>query len=245
VNLELLIVEDSLSYAIELEQLAIELGFNVLATVDNSADALDVIFSDPPDLILMDINIKGRMSGIDIGKSIVHLEIPILYITSFNDNATYEEAMESNQVGYIVKPVDKLTLATSLKLLIKNSFKDISLSKNTGIIEKDDLEYIFFMRNNTFNKVMIDEILFVKSSDNYSSFNLLDGSSFLIRIKLSEVEELLSRQAFIRCHRQYIVNQNKIEVISSTKNTLNVSGHEIPFSKTKKAEIMSIGLFLR
>ena len=227
------------------EQLAIEIGFNVLATVDNSAEALDIIFSKQPDLILMDINIKGRLSGIEIGKRIVHLEIPILYITSFNDYATYKDASESNLAGYIVKPVDKLTLATSLKLLIKNSFKDLSLNNSSGIISKEEQDYIFFMKNNTYHKVMVDNILFVKSNDNYSSFTLEDDSNFLIRIKLSKVEELLTSRQFIRCHRQYIVNQKKIQAINASLNTLDVRGHEVPFSKTKKLEILSIGLFLK
>ena len=85
VNLNILIVEDSISYSIELEQLASEIGFNVIGVVDNSADALDTIFSTPPDIILMDINIKGKLNGIEIAKKINHLNIPILYITSFND----------------------------------------------------------------------------------------------------------------------------------------------------------------
>jgi len=110
VNLSLLIVEDSISYAIELEQLSEEIGFDVLASVDNSADALDIIFSEAPDIILMDINIKGRLTGIDIAKKIIHLDIPVLYITSFSDEETYNKAQESNLIGYIVKPVVKLKI---------------------------------------------------------------------------------------------------------------------------------------
>jgi CheY-like chemotaxis protein len=89
-QLNLLIVEDSVSYAVELEQLATEIGYNVIAVTDNSADALDIIFSQQPDIILMDICIKGRLSGIDIGKRIKHLDIPILYITSFDDKKTFD-----------------------------------------------------------------------------------------------------------------------------------------------------------
>lgn len=244
VQLKLLIVEDSVSYAIELEQVATKIGFDVIGTVDNSADALDIIFSEHPDIILMDINIKGRLTGIDIAKRIIHLNIPILYITSFNEESTYLEASQSNLIGYIVKPVEKLTLATSLKLLIQNSINNQMAANNAGVITKDDEEYVFLMKNSIFYKFQVSSILFIKSDDNYSSFTLEDGSNFIIRIKLSDVENLLVDRHFVRCHRQYIVNQKKIQSINTIMNTLHVKDHIIPFSRSKKAAIMSIGIFL-
>lgn len=243
-NLDLLIVEDSISYAIELEQLASEIGFNIIGNVDNSADALDLIFSKNPDIILMDINIKGLLSGIDIANKIIHLNIPVLYITSFNDELTYQKASESNLVGYIVKPVDKLTLATSLRLLIKNSILRENSNAPT-LFKKEEEEYIFFQKKNVYQKVNINRISYVKSDDNYCQFVLTDSSVFHIRIKISEAEDLLQAKQFIRCHRQYIVNQRKIRSINASMNTLNVEIDNIPYSRSKKQAILSIGIFLK
>lgn len=245
VNLNILIVEDSISYSIELEQLASEIGFNVIGTVDNSGDALDTIFSTPPDVILMDIEINGKLSGIDIAQKIKHLNIPVLYITSFNDEATYNEALESNLIGYIVKPVDKLTLATSLKLLIKNALGENSNSNLPELYIKDENEFIFFMKNNVYQKVNVNQITYIKSEDNYCHFAFEDGSTFLLRVKLSEVEDLLQHRKFIRCHRQYVVNQMKIRSIDTNMSSLEIGTEKIPFSRSKKQEIMSIGIFLR
>jgi len=243
-KLNLLIVEDSISYATELEQLAAKIGFNVIGNVDNSAEALDTIFSKAPDIILMDINIKGMLSGIDIANKINHLNIPVLYITSFNDDLTYQKASESNLVGYIVKPVDKLTLATSLKLLIKTNI----LGKNNSaptLFKKEEENYIFFLKNNIYQKVNVSLISYVKSDDNYCQFVLKDSSSYHIRIKMTEVESLLTGRQFIRCHRQYIVNQKEIRSMNSEMNTLDVGIDHIPFSRSKKQSIMSIGIFLK
>lgn len=245
VNLNLLIVEDSINYAVELEQLATEIGFNVVGVVDNSADALDTIFSNAPDVILMDINIKGKLSGIEIAKKIHHLNIPVLYITSFNDEATYNEALESNLIGYIVKPVDKLTLGTSLKLLIKNALVDDDRKQNPELYIKEEEEFIFFMKNNIYQKVNVNQICYIKSEDNYCHFTFDDTSTYLLRIKLNEVEDLLQHKKFIRCHRQYIVNQMKIRSIDTNMSTIEVGNEKIPYSRSKKQEIMSIGLFLK
>lgn len=245
VNLNILIVEDSLSYAIELEQIAEEIGFSVIANVDNSADALDVIYSQSPDIILMDINIKGRLTGIDIGKKIAHLNIPILYITSFNDDETYKQAQESNIVGYIVKPVDKLTLATSLKLLIQRTVNDNLHSQEPKLFHKDEDEYLFFNKNNVYQKVNVKDIAYVKSEDNYCHFVLLNGSTYLLRIKISAAEDLLKDRKFIRCHRQYIVNQTKIKSLNMEMSTLKINDVDIPYSRSKKQELLSIGIFIR
>lgn len=245
VQLNLLIVEDAVGYAIELEQLASEIGYNVIGSVDNSADALDIIFSEQPDIILMDIDIKGRLSGIDIAKRIHHLNIPVLYITSFNDPETYQQALESNLIGYIVKPVDKLTLTTSLKLLVQRTVDNKMIDHQPKLFKKDEKNFVFFMKNNIYQKVNIDAITFIKSEDNYCNFTLEDNTSYLLRIKLTEVEDLLTEHKFIRCHRQYIVNQMKIRKVNIAMNTLEINKHLIPFSRSKKQEIMSIGIFLK
>lgn len=245
VQLNLLIVEDSVSYALELEQLATKIGYNVIGIADNSADALDIIFSQQPDIILMDINIKGRLSGIDIAKRIQHLDIPALYITSFEDKKTYEEAQTSNLVGYIVKPVDNKTLTTSLRLLLNGNFKTQGIEGQAYIRQKQDDNFIFFMKNNVYQKVSIDKIVIIKSEGNYCNFTLEDGTNYLLRIKLNDVEDLLKTHHFIRCHRQYIVNKKKIRKVDIQSNTAEIGDHNIPFSRSKKEEIMSIGIFIK
>lgn len=245
VKLNLLIVEDSISYAVELEQLASEVGFNVVATVDNSADALDTIFSTELDIILMDINIKGRLSGIDIAKRIEHLKIPVLYITSFGDEATYKRALNSRLIGYIVKPVDRLTLATSLKLLIRSAIFESPMTDKPTLLEKEEDQYIFFMKNGTYNKINLNDIAYINSDDNYSCFTLSDNTKYLLRISLNEVENLLLGRKFIRCHRQYIINQMKIKSINTEMNSINVIDTNIPYSRSNKQKILSIGIFLR
>lgn len=244
-NLNLLIVEDSISYSIELEQQAIEIGYNVIAVVDNSADALDIIYSESPDIIMMDIDIKGRLSGLEIAKKIHHLNIPILYITSFGDEETYQQALESNLLGYLVKPIDKLTLATTLKLLIKRSLNKESNNNEPQLYQNNGDNHIFFMKNDVYQKVKINDITFIKSENNYCQINLKDNRSYLVRIKLNEAYDLLKDQKFIQCHRQYIVNQMKIKSLNTIMKTIEVGSQSVPYSRSKKDEIMSIGIFLK
>ena len=156
-----------------------------------------------------------------------------------------EKALESNLIGYIVKPVDKLTLTTSLKLLIQGSLSDTLNTQQSKILRKENNNSIFFMKNNVYQKVSINDIAVVKSENNYCKFVLTNDETYLLRITLNEVEDILEHNKFIRCHRQYIVNQDKIVQVNIASNIIEAGGQSIPFSRSKKQEIMDIAMFLK
>lgn len=239
-SLKILIVEDDLSFALELQMLLEELNYNVLKHVDNSDEALKVIYENHPDLILMDIGIKGDLSGIEIGHQIKDLQIPILYITSFNDQQYYEKAKSlSNMIGYMVKPIAKISLKSAIELSIskaytlKNQNTDTSSSKN-NIVHKN---YFFFKQKDTIQKVDIKEIAFVKSNDNYCECYTLSEKTFTARIPISQLEKMLPPKRFMRIHRQYIVQLTCIEAIDFTSNVLKIKSHKIPISRVKRKDL--------
>ncbi len=243
-KLNILIVEDSLSFAIELEMLIQEIGYNVIGRADNSADALELIYSEKPDFILMDIDIKGRMTGLQIGAKIKHLEIPILFITSFGDDEHYNEAAQSNMVGYLVKPVDKYSLRTAINLAISNAY----LNTKPKTIKKQQADLDNFLFNNCFffkkrgnlHKVPISDIVYIRSNDNYCETYTKGGAQFITRITISKMCELLPEDQFIRIHRQYIVQLDKIDMIDFQESTLRANKHELPISRNKRKELEKI-----
>ena len=143
-SLKILIVEDSPSFALELQMLLEELGYEVLATVDNSEEALRIIYNTQPDLILMDIGIKGAMSGIEIGDKIQDLQIPILYITAAKDREYYKAAQQSNMIGYMVKPVERISLKTAIQLSISKAYALKNQHTNTPNIENNIVHQDFY-----------------------------------------------------------------------------------------------------
>ena len=244
-QINILIVEDNLSFALELQMLLEELNYNVLGRVDNSGEALDMIYSKNPDLIFMDIEINGNLSGLEIGQKIKHLEIPILYITSLSDDTHYEQAQQSNMIGYLVKPIDKITLRATLDLAITKAHR--SNTTNTNLSDQSSKEEepenfvgkdaLFFKKRGTYHKVKIDQIAFIKSDDNYCQTTTLDGETFTTRITISKMEQLLPSQKFMRTHRQYIVQTEHIDSIDFQDSTLKINQQEIPVSRTKRKEL--------
>jgi DNA-binding LytR/AlgR family response regulator len=237
-SLNILIVEDDPLFAVELEMLVKDIGYRVAARVDNSADALEAIYSEDIDFILMDIDIKGKLSGIAIGQKTRHLNIPILYITSFGNDEHYEAAQKSNMAGYLVKPVDKYSLRTAIDLAVNNMFLSQKKPHPENTIEEFIFDkYLFFKKKRIYHKIDISEISIIEGADDYVQVYLKDGNKFLSRKTLKAMEEILPAQQFLRVHRSYLIQAETIEAIDFQSQKLFIRGVEIPISRNKKKEL--------
>ena len=241
--LNILIVEDELSFALELEMLVQKIGYNVIGTADSSGRALELIFSHLPDFILMDISIQGDLSGTEIGQKIKHLQIPILFITSFGNENHYQEAQKSNMVGFLVKPLDKYSLRTAIDLAIKSTATSPQLDQ-TEMSEKQEMENpfvvernFFFKKRGIYHKVLLADILYIKSDKNYCEVYTASGQNFISRITLSKMEEALPKGYFIRIHRQYLIKSNKIESINLQDNLIKIKEYNLPLSRKYRDDL--------
>lgn len=236
-KLKILIVEDDLLFAIETESQLKSMGYEVLGTADNSGSALEFIYSDTPDAILMDIDIKGKLSGTQIGEQIKHLNIPILYLTSFDDDTHFAEAQKSNIVGYLVKPVRPYNLKTALALALEKTLKKEPEQKSDSFVYS---EFFFLKKKEVYQKVPVDSISYIQAGGNYSEIFSKNGEKFIIRSTLNNLEKELSKNSFIRTHRKYIVGIDQIRSIDFTTNKLHLSDQlQIPFSRGKREELES------
>lgn len=233
-----LIVEDDLSFALELELLVQEIGYQVAGTADSAAAALEIIYSQRVDFILMDIDIQGAVTGLELGKKIRPLKIPILYITSFGNESHYEEAQKSNIVGYLVKPIDKYTLHTAISLAVGQLFASqkegrLGQSAESFLFE----EYLFLKKNNVYHKVAERDIALVEGADDYVKIRLCDGRVFILRKTLQMMARVLSDTVFVRVHRSYLVNVAAIDQLDILDNQLRVGETTIPLGRQRRAEL--------
>jgi len=103
----ILIVEDDFIVAIDLKIHLEKMGCNVLDITDNGEDAFNKTQETNPDLILMDIDLKGDIDGIDTIHQIHKLyDVPVIYLTGYNDINTIKRANITGPLGYIVKPFE-------------------------------------------------------------------------------------------------------------------------------------------
>ena len=124
-NERILIVEDEAITALDLKYSLEELGYEVVDTVDTGQDAIDTAIETKPDVVLMDIKLKGAMEGIEAAEIISEYKIPIIYLTANTDTDTFEKSNVKFTYGFISKPYDLKKLNEKLKSTIKKFKADL------------------------------------------------------------------------------------------------------------------------
>lgn len=119
VSAKILVVEDEGLIALDIESHLIDLGYQVPGIAETGADAILLALEAQPDLVLMDIRLKGNIDGIQAAAKITDkLDIPIIFLTAFADADTLNSAKQVSPFGYILKPFDPMDLRTSIEIAL-------------------------------------------------------------------------------------------------------------------------------
>ena len=114
-----LIVEDDDIIARVIDWRLKNLGYMVCGRATNGAEAMELVASKIPDIVLMDINIKGDLDGIETTRKIKReFNLPVIYVTSHSDGATLERAKETKPDGFILKPFEDNDLRVAIELAL-------------------------------------------------------------------------------------------------------------------------------
>ncbi len=125
----ILIVEDEFIIAKDIETSLENMGYLVCAIVPSGEEAIAKVEKEKPDLVLMDIILKGQIDGIETARRIIsRFEIPIVYLTAYTDENTLERAKTTEPFGYIIKPFNNRELRTAIEMALykhkmENKFK--------------------------------------------------------------------------------------------------------------------------
>lgn len=116
---KVLVVEDENIVAMDLRASLTGLGYQVTDTVGTGREALASARKRPPDLVLMDINLRGEMDGIEAAEAMrTDLALPVVYLTAFSDEATLRRARVTEPFGYLLKPFDERELQISIEMAV-------------------------------------------------------------------------------------------------------------------------------
>lgn len=122
---KILIVEDELVTANALSDVLSDLGYKVLEIVDSSDSAIASIHHQAPDIILMDIKLRGSDSGIAAVSEIQKIaSIPVIYLTAFSDPETLERAIATSPYGYLTKPLRYAEVNIAIVLALKKHHEE-------------------------------------------------------------------------------------------------------------------------
>ena len=234
-KLNILIVEDDPGNAMTVESLVHELGYQSLGVVDNSEEALAKISTEEPDMIIMDINIKGKQSGIEVAEQIKDKKIPIIFVTGYDSSELYQKAKATLPVAYLIKPFNSLTLQSSIEFAINVMADPYSFLK-----EGDDSYVIkdafFIKKNSLLEKVQFGDIKHINSEGNYSIIHTRD-KKFAVKLSLSKMNHMLPKEAFLRTHQSFIIPVADIQRIDMQANVIHTAEKNFPIGRSYKDQV--------
>ncbi len=235
---KILIVEDEAIVAKDISVCLEKIGYEVIATFSKGEKALHFLKENKPDLVLMDIMLAGNISGIEASAEIKKKhDIPVVFLTAYADEKTIERAKVTEPYGYVIKPFKEIDLRTSIEMALykfkkekeKLSGIESSSFKNSPISS----DYIYVKSNSKLVKVQNSNILFVEALKDYVIIHT-DKERFTIHSTMKDIEKKLPEDIFMRVHRSYILNLNKINSIDSSIVNIEKSDKKIPIGGSYK-----------
>ena len=142
---KILLVEDEGMIALDLRRILENFGYEVPCVVSKGEEAVEAAAKIRPDLVIMDITLKGKMDGIEASKKIITLNIPVVYLTGASDNKTLKRATQIPVYGYIVKPYIEKELITTVEIALNKHKLDIARIekfKRDIIAQKENIQTI-------------------------------------------------------------------------------------------------------
>lgn len=222
---KILIVEDELTYAVELERMVEELGYQLLNSVDNGHAVLEQLKTEKPDLILMDITIRGDMTGTETAIRIKHHNIPIIFLTAHADDDHFNKAKSAEPAAYLIKPFNRFTLQSVMDSALKNKTRPVEESNpQNGFIMSDS---IFIKNYGKLNRVKFTEILFIHAEGNYIDI-VTKNKKYALKKSLRRIKEKMPVAVFIQIHRNYLINLEFVENIDMSMGSIKVGSHQLP-----------------
>ncbi|MBD3168292.1 MAG: response regulator [candidate division Zixibacteria bacterium] len=129
-NASIIIVEDEIIVARNIEERLKDLGYKIMGIVSTAEDAIKQAALLKPDLVLMDIRLHDRMNGIDAAKKIyLENDIPVIFLTAYADDDTLEKAKDAEPYGYLVKPFETKELYTTIEISLRKHKKSKALTQ--------------------------------------------------------------------------------------------------------------------
>lgn len=198
--------------------------FNIVAVCESAIEASKVLQQQQVDLLFLDIEMPV-LRGTDFFKNLIH-KPKVIFTTAYRDYAL--DGFDLNAVDYLLKPI---TFGRFFKAIEKFlELQSVQQTPATTIENSTTTDFIFIRKDRKQVKVYFDDILYIESVKDYIKINLKD-SNHLIKHSITAFHEQLDTR-FIRIHRSYIVNTDKITAY--TKHDVEIGTLEIPIGESYK-----------
>ena len=243
-SLQIVIVEDEVIVAEDLRQTLTLEGYNITGCYESAENALVEIRKSLPDLLMIDIRLKGAMTGIDLAQEVrKQANVPIIYVTANSDEETYRLARLTKPQAFLVKPFNSRTLLASVDLALYNFSTNHEAESiiESSSIERNDFQSaindgLFVRIGGKHRKIKLSDFLYIEADGSYINIITTMGRHTLTH-NLSDFQRRVHLPHLVRVHRSYIVNVSHVD--SFDEGYIYIGEHKIPTSKTYRNEFLA------
>jgi len=243
-KINVLVVEDESIVSKDIQQSLKKLGYFIAGAASTGERAIELVASETPDIVLMDIMLKGEMNGVEAAEIIKRTYgIPLIFLTAYADESTLSKAKITEPYGYIIKPFKEVDLHTTIEMALYKHKKEKEVIKERDLLyslveNKDSQGFIFVKSNSRLVKLNTKDIYFIEALKDYVVINTLE-SRYTIHSTMKEIERKMGAEQFIRVHRSFIVRLDKIAAIEYPNLQLEKNKKMIPIGGLYRDDLTS------
>ena len=238
-----LVVEDESIVSKDIQHSLKKLGYQVVGAASTGEQAVALARQHMPDIILMDIMLKGEMNGIEAADSIrKETNIPVIFLTAYADESTLAKAKVTQPHGYIIKPFKEIDIHTSIEMALYKHKKEAEVLKERDLLfnlvesQGATKDLLFVKSNSRLVKLKMSDIYYVEALKDYVVINTLN-TRYTIHSTMKDIEAKLPESEFLRVHRSFIVRIDKIVAIEQPNLILENDKKVIPIGGSYKDEL--------
>ncbi|WP_264554190.1 LytR/AlgR family response regulator transcription factor [Flavobacterium sp. N2038] len=200
--------------------------FEVIATFNNSLEALDFLNSTPVDAVFLDINMP-MMTGFEL-ISLIENKTKVIITTAFREFAA--ESYDLDVLDYLVKPIP---LPRFIKCINKIT-TEFNVKNNIKVETAKGDSHIFIKVDKKMMKINIEEILFIEGMKEYIKVVTPD-KTYITHKSLTSLSEELPADRFLRIHKSYVIALNKVKSIEG--NRIQIQSYTIPIGRNYSKDV--------
>lgn len=217
--IKILVVEDEMIIAAKISMHLTTLGYEVTGILPRGEEALLSVDENRPDMVIMDICLKGKIDGIETAiRMQKHAAMPVIFLTANADQGTFNKAKAAKPYAFISKPYKQVDLQRAIELTISHLALEHNNAAPIEPIEGQDQPFIlsdriFVRQRESMIKIIIADILYIEADRNYCRI-FTKSKEFVLAITLKTIEERLNNSVFLRVHRSYLINLSHIDAVA-------------------------------
>lgn len=220
--MKIFIGEDEILIAEHISDIVELYGHEVVGMAHKKEEIISQVSTLMPDLVFLDIRMKGKLDGIEIAEFINKcLNIPFIFLTAHTDKAIIDKAIGTKPLAYLVKPFKKPEI-----------YSVICLAEEK--ITQFEEENLTIKEGHSIIRINKNKIVFIKSEGNYVEIYTQESKN-VVRSSIVTMVQELGADKFIRIHRSYLVNIKYVSVLNA--NSLLIEGIELPVSRKYQENI--------